>query len=49
PENAETLEAVERRHILKVLSECGGNRKEAARRLGVSRKTIDRKWAEWNG
>jgi len=49
PENGETLEAVERRHILKVLSECGGNRKEAARRLGVSRKTIDRKWTGWNG
>jgi DNA-binding NtrC family response regulator len=43
-----TLEEVERRHILAVLHEVGGNREEAARRLGVSRKTIDRKCASWN-
>jgi ActR/RegA family two-component response regulator len=40
---------MERRHILSVLKEIGGNREEAARRLGVSRKTIDRKLALWNG
>jgi DNA-binding NtrC family response regulator len=44
----ESLEALERRHILKVLEECDGNRAEAARRLGVSRKTIDRKCASWD-
>jgi DNA-binding NtrC family response regulator len=44
----ETLEEVERRHILGVLEETGGNRDEAARRLGISRKTIDRKCALWN-
>lgn len=43
-----TLEALERQHILKVLEACGGNRAEAARQLGVSRKTIDRKCAAWN-
>ncbi|MCO6185273.1 sigma-54 dependent transcriptional regulator [Rhizobium sp. L1K21] len=43
-----TLEALERQHILKVLDDCGGNRAEAARRLGISRKTIDRKCAVWN-
>ncbi|MCF3639416.1 helix-turn-helix domain-containing protein, partial [Rhizobium sp. TRM95111] len=43
-----SLEDVERRHILAVLEETGGNRDEAARRLGVSRKTIDRKCAAWN-
>ncbi|SFA91175.1 two component, sigma54 specific, transcriptional regulator, Fis family [Poseidonocella pacifica] len=43
----ETLELVEQRHILQVLDACGGNRAEAARRLGVSRKTIDRKCAAW--
>jgi DNA-binding NtrC family response regulator len=32
-----------------VLKETGGNREEAARRLGISRKTIDRKFALWNG
>ena len=46
---ADSLAAVERRHILNVLKECNGNRAEAARRLGVSRKTIDRKCAMWDG
>ena len=43
----DTLDLVVQRHILHVLDDCGGNRAEAARRLGVSRKTIDRKCAEW--
>ncbi|MCR9146630.1 MAG: sigma-54 dependent transcriptional regulator [Rhodobacteraceae bacterium] len=43
----ETLELVEQRHILSVLDRCRGNRAEAARRLGVARKTIDRKCAAW--
>lgn len=45
----DSLASVERRHILNVLEECNGNRAEAARRLGVSRKTIDRKCAMWDG
>lgn len=44
----DSLQAVERRHILTVLDASDGNRAEAARRLGVSRKTIDRKCAMWN-
>jgi DNA-binding NtrC family response regulator len=44
-----SLADVERRHILSVLKETGGNRDEAARRLGISRKTIDRKFASWDG
>lgn len=47
-EPAESLHVVERRHILSILEACGGNRAEAARRLGISRKTIDRKCAMWN-
>jgi DNA-binding NtrC family response regulator len=47
-QSAGTLADVERRHILSVLREAGGNRDEAARRLGISRKTIDRKFAAWN-
>ncbi len=43
-----SLAEVERRHILSVLEDVGGNRQEAARRLGISRKTIDRKYAAWN-
>ncbi|WP_089175445.1 sigma-54 dependent transcriptional regulator [Bosea sp. AS-1] len=44
----QTLADVERRHILAVLREVGGDREEAARRLGISRKTIDRKCVSWN-
>jgi DNA-binding NtrC family response regulator len=43
----EDLASVERRHILAVLDACNGNRAEAARRLGVARKTIDRKCQFW--
>ena len=46
-EAIESLQLVEQRHIMHVLDACGGNRAEAARRLGVSRKTIDRKCALW--
>jgi DNA-binding NtrC family response regulator len=45
---ADSLADLERRHILAVLQETGGNREEAARRLGISRKTIDRKLALWD-
>ena len=44
----ETLGELEKRHILTVLDQSGGNRAEAARRLGISRKTIDRKLVDWN-
>jgi DNA-binding NtrC family response regulator len=37
------LEEAERRHILKVIEACGGNRSEAARVLGIERKTLRRK------
>jgi DNA-binding NtrC family response regulator len=43
----EPLDQVERREILRALDAVGGNRSEAARRLGISRKTIDRKCAAW--
>jgi DNA-binding NtrC family response regulator len=42
-----TLAEVERNHILAVLEESGGNQAEAARKLGISRKTIERKLAIW--
>ncbi|MCC4114500.1 sigma-54 dependent transcriptional regulator [Aromatoleum toluclasticum] len=42
-----SLDEVEKRHILRMLDACGGNKSEAARRLGVSRKTLERKCAEW--
>ena len=43
----ESLAAIERRHILGVLETCRGNKSEAARRLGVSRKTLERKCVAW--
>lgn len=42
----ETLAAVERRHLLKVLGACRGNQAEAARRLGIGRTTLWRKLRE---
>ena len=44
---AGTLEETEKAKIAAVLKEVGGNRTEAARRLGISRRTIYRKVAEY--
>ncbi len=41
------LASVERRHILHVLALEGGNKSAAARRLGIARKTLERKLKEW--
>ena len=38
-----TLEQVKQAHILRVLEQHGGNRSAAARQLGVSRKTLERR------
>jgi two-component system response regulator HydG len=37
------LEEVEKRSILEALNTCGGNKSEAARRLGITRKTLRKK------
>jgi DNA-binding NtrC family response regulator len=43
-----SLAEVEKRHVLRVLDMVSGNKSEAARRLGVSRKTLERKCLEWS-
>jgi DNA-binding NtrC family response regulator len=43
----DSLDGVERRHILAILDTCDGNKSEAARRLGISRKTLERKCTTW--
>jgi DNA-binding NtrC family response regulator len=43
-----TLREVERRYLLDTLEFVEGNKSEAARRLGISRKTIERKLIEWD-
>lgn len=41
------LAEVERQHVLAVLAACGGHRTEAARVLGIGRKTLYRKLEAW--
>ena len=47
--SAPSLEVVEWEHLSRVLSESGGNISEAARRLGMHRRTLQRKLAKGRG
>jgi two-component system response regulator HydG len=49
PAELQPLEEIERRYILKVLEACGGNRRLAARTLGLDRKTLYRKLERYGG
>ena len=42
------LEEVEKVTILKTMEACGGNKSEAARRLGITRKTLHKKLKAYN-
>jgi transcriptional regulator with PAS, ATPase and Fis domain len=44
-EDQDTLKSVERQHILRILERVSGNKRRAARVLGISRSTLDRKLA----
>ncbi len=43
PEEPQSLEEVERDTILKILKMAGGNKSEAARQLGITRRTLHKK------
>ena len=42
-DNHDSLKAAERQHILRILEQVGGNKRRAAKSLGISRSTLDRK------
>ena len=41
------MEAIERRAILEALEQTGGNRTQAAERLGIGLRTLQRKLKEY--
>ncbi len=47
PAAGETLDAIERTHVHRILDSVGGNRTLAARLLGISRLTLNRKLSAW--
>ena len=48
PHATTDLATLEKRHIQTVLESVGGDKTQAARLLGVSRRTLERRVAEWN-
>jgi len=44
----QSLEEVDRRHVLDVLTAMRGNRDETSRVLGISRRTLSRMIQRWN-
>ena len=42
------LATLEQRHIRAVLESVGGDKSRAARLLGISRRTLERRFADWS-
>ena len=42
------LHALEKQHILSILDSVGGDKTRAAQLLGISRRTLERRVAEWS-
>ena len=42
------LHTLEKRHILAVLDSVGGDKTRAAQLLGISRRTLERRYADWS-
>jgi DNA-binding NtrC family response regulator len=47
PDTPTDLHTLEKRHILTVLDSVGGDKSQAAELLGISRRTLERRVAEW--
>ena len=47
-ERLQSLDEIERRHVLHVLTALRGNRDETSRVLGISRRTLSRMIQRWN-
>ena len=47
PDTPTDLQTLEKRHILAMLDSVGGDKTRAAHLLGVSRRTLERRCAEW--
>jgi DNA-binding NtrC family response regulator len=45
---ASDLQSLEKQHILSVVESVGGDKTRAAQLLGVSRRTLERRYAEWS-
>ena len=43
----ETLDEIERRHVMATIEAVGGNKTKAAAILGIERSTLDRRLARW--